>query len=90
MVTPPQRALELERLWDRTIAGILRRQPSCVRVDLLRNRERPGEYIGVTEWEGQEALSGYMASADFGELLLLLEEVTVTAPTLKTYETVGG
>jgi quinol monooxygenase YgiN len=90
MVATPQRAMELERLWHHAISGILLRQPSCVRVDLLRNRERPGEYIGVTEWQGQEAISEYMAGADFSQLLLLLQDITETAPTLKTYETVSG
>jgi quinol monooxygenase YgiN len=90
MLTSPARAMELERLWHQAIAPILFRQLSCVRVDLLRNREQPGEYIGVTEWQGQAAISEYMASDDFSQLLLLLRDFGQTVPALKTYETVSN
>jgi quinol monooxygenase YgiN len=90
ILTSPARAMGLERLWHQAIAPILFRQPSCVRVELLRNREQPGEYIGVTEWQGQEAISEYMASDDFSQLLLLLQDLSQTVPTLTTYETVSN
>lgn len=89
MVTTPDRALELERLWHQAIVGVLTQQPSCRRVVLLRNRERPGEYVGVTEWQSREALRDYMASDDFGQGLRLLHGIGLAAPTLNTYETVS-
>jgi quinol monooxygenase YgiN len=82
--------MELERLWHTAIARVLLRQPSCVRAELLRNRERPGEYIAVTEWQGQEAISKYMAGDDFSQILLLLQDFNQTPLVLTTYETVPG
>jgi heme-degrading monooxygenase HmoA len=90
LATAPYRAMELERLWHQEIAGLLARQPGCQRVVLLRHRERPGEYVGVTEWQTQEALGDYMASDDFRQLLRLLHGISLTAPTLNTYETVSS
>jgi quinol monooxygenase YgiN len=89
IATDPNRALELERLWRQEIAPVLLAQSSCQRVVLLRNRERPGEYVGVTEWQGQTALSAYMAGADFSQVLQLLQRGGVAAHTLTTFETVS-
>jgi uncharacterized protein (TIGR02118 family) len=86
----PEKAAEIERLWKQECAPLMIRRPGCLREELLRCREDPGEYISVAEWESQEAIDAYLASPEHEEIKRHTRNLTGMAATVKTYEVVGG
>ncbi len=85
----PDQASEIERLWKEDCAPLMIRRPGCLREELLRCREDPGEYISISEWEGQPAIDAYLASDEHRQLVAHTRGVTGAAATVKTYELVG-
>ena len=40
------------------------KRPGCLREELLRCREEPGEFISISEWDSQEAIDAYLKSEE--------------------------
>jgi quinol monooxygenase YgiN len=85
----PDLAGEVERLWKEQCAPLMLRRPGCLREELLRCREEPGEYISVAEWASQEAIDAYLASEEHRQIVAHTRGLTGAAATVKTYELVG-
>jgi EAL domain-containing protein (putative c-di-GMP-specific phosphodiesterase class I) len=48
----PDKAQEIERLWKQDCAPLMIKRPGCLREELLRCREEPGEFISIAEESG--------------------------------------
>jgi quinol monooxygenase YgiN len=86
----PDKAGEIERLWKQDCAPLMIKRPGCLREELLRCREDPGEYISVSEWESQQAIEQYLNSEEHKQIVAHTRGLTGMAATVKTYELVGG
>jgi heme-degrading monooxygenase HmoA len=67
----------------------MRKIPGCLREELLRCAEEPGEYISVSEWKDKRAIDAYLASPEHQEIKRHTRGVTGMAATVKTYEVVA-
>ncbi|MGH7830773.1 MAG: antibiotic biosynthesis monooxygenase family protein [Candidatus Binatia bacterium] len=56
-------ASEAERIWKNECAPLMIQQPGCLSEKLLKCLDAPGEYISYSEWESQEKIDQYRASA---------------------------
>ena len=86
----PDKAGEIERLWKEDCAPLMIEQPGCLREELLRGRDDPGEFISVAEWESQAAIDAYLASPAHQQIKQHTRGLTGMAATVKSYELVGG
>lgn len=80
-----EKAAEIERLWNQDCGPLMRKIPGCLREELLRCVEEPGEYISVAEWRDQKAIDAYLASPEHKEIKNHTIGVTGMAATVKTY-----
>ena len=85
----PDKAAEIERLWKQECGPLMIKRPGCLREELLRCREDPGEYISVSEWESQKAIDDYRVSPEHEEIKRHARGATGMAATVKTYELIG-
>ena len=85
----PDKASEIERLWNQECGPLMRKVPGCLREELLRCVEEPGEYISISEWKDRVAIKAYLASAEHQEIKKHTRGVTGMAATVKTYELVA-
>jgi quinol monooxygenase YgiN len=85
----PDKAAEIERLWKLECGPLMIKRPGCLREELLRCVEDPGEHISVSEWESRKAIDAYLASAECQEIRQHTRGATGMAATIKTYEVVG-
>ncbi len=65
---PPDQAEKAEANWRDSCAPIMLRQPGCKSEELLRCRERPGDYISFSEWEDEASIQKYLTSEDHQEI----------------------
>ncbi len=87
--TSPDKASEIERLWNQECGPLMRKLPGCVHEELLRCKESPGEYVSVSEWNDQNAIDAYLASPEHQEIKKHTRGISGTAVTVKTYEVVA-
>jgi quinol monooxygenase YgiN len=87
---PKSKQAEIERLWKQDCAPLMIKQPGCLREEFLRGREDPTEYISIAEWENQEAIDTFLASADYKKIVEHTRGLTGVAATVKSYDLVGG
>lgn len=87
--TTPERAQEIERIWKQDCGPLMQRQPGCLREELLRCQEEPGEFISVAEWESPEAIEAYLRSPAHQEIKGHTRGLTGMAATVKTYTLVA-
>ena len=85
----PDKAAEIEKLWKQECGPLMIKRPGCLREELLRCREDPGEFISVAEWENQKAIDAYLASAEHRQIKEHTRGVTGMAATVKTYELIA-
>jgi heme-degrading monooxygenase HmoA len=85
----PDKAGEIERLWKQDCAPLMIKVHGCLREELLRCREDPGEYISVSEWENQEAIEAYLKSDEHKQIVAHTRGLTGMAATVKSYELTG-
>ena len=64
----PEQAAEAERVWKEECAPLMIKQPGCLSEELLTCVDAPGEYISYSEWESDEAIERYRASAAHEEI----------------------
>ena len=84
------KAADVERIWKQNCGPRMIMRSGCVREELLRCREDPGEYISVSEWESQEAIDNYLASAEHEEIKQHTRGAAGMAAIVKTYALIGG
>lgn len=85
----PDKAAEIERLWNQECGPLMRKLPGCLHEGLLRCIEEPGEYISIAEWESKQAIDAYLASPEHQQIKQHTRGVTGMAATVRTYELVG-
>jgi heme-degrading monooxygenase HmoA len=86
--TSPDKAAEVERLWQKECGPLMRKVPGCVSEELLRCIEDPGEFISVAEWESRQAIDRYLASPEHQEIKRHTRGATGMAATVRTYEVI--
>lgn len=86
--TKPDRAADVERMWNKECGPLMRKRPGCLREELLRCIEDPGEYISVAEWQSQKAIDDYRASPECEEIKKHTRGTAGMAATIKTYEVI--
>jgi len=86
----PDKASEIERLWKQDCGPLMRKVPGCLREELLRCVEAPGEFISVSEWTDQKAIDAYLASPEHQQIKNHTRGVTGMAATVKTYTVVAA
>lgn len=88
VTAPPERAVEIERLWKQECAPLMIKEAGCIQEELLRCREAPGEYISVAEWESQAAIDAYLAGSLHEQIKQMTRGLTGASAIVKTYERV--
>lgn len=86
--TSPDRAVDVERMWSQECGPLMRKRPGCIREELLRCIEEPGEFISVAEWESQKAIDDYRASSECEQIKRDTRGITGMAATVKTYQVI--
>lgn len=87
---PVTQSAEIQRLWKQDCAPLMIEQHGCIREELLRGLDDPGEFISVAEWADQAAIDRYLASPVHEQIRNLTRGVTGAAATVKTYAQVEG
>jgi heme-degrading monooxygenase HmoA len=85
----PDKAAEIERIWKQECGPLMQKQAGCIREELLRCREEPGEFISVAEWDSPESIQRYLDSPAHEEIKRHTRGLTGMAATVKTYELVA-
>jgi heme-degrading monooxygenase HmoA len=85
---PPDQAEKAERNWRESCAPIMIRQPGCHWEELLRCKEKPGEYISYSEWDNSDSIERYLASEDHQEIKRHNRNITGARVEIKHYELV--
>jgi heme-degrading monooxygenase HmoA len=86
---PPEQAARAERNWKESCAPIMIRQPGCMREEMLRCKENPGEYISYSEWNSQESIQRYLQSEDHQTIKQHNRNIEGAQVVIKHYELVG-
>jgi heme-degrading monooxygenase HmoA len=86
---PPDQGEKAERNWKEKCAPIMIRQPGCLREELLRCKDAPGEYLSYSEWSSEDSIQEYLRSEDHQEIKRHNRNVEGARVTVKHYELVG-
>ena len=86
---PPEQAARAERNWKESCAPILIRHPGCMRAEMLRGKENPGEYISYSEWNSQESIQKYLQSEDHLTIKQHNQNIDGAQVVIKHYELVS-
>jgi heme-degrading monooxygenase HmoA len=86
---PPDQGAKAERNWKEKCAPLMIKQPGCLSEELLRCREKPGEYISYSEWENEESIQKYLQSEDHQEIKRHNRNITGAQVVVKHYDLVG-
>ena len=76
----------------RLLSGLIeptRKEPGCVKYELLQNRKDPAEFTFVEEWESESALDVHLTTAHIREALPKLGDIAAGEPDIRTYSVVG-
>jgi heme-degrading monooxygenase HmoA len=65
---PQDQMANAEKIWREDCAPLMKQAPGCVSEELLKCLDEPGEYISYSEWESEEAIETYRASAAHEEI----------------------
>jgi heme-degrading monooxygenase HmoA len=87
--TSPDKATDVERMWNKECGPLMKKRPGCVREELLRCIEDPSEFISVAEWESQKAIDAYRASPECEKIKQHTRSSAGMAAKIKTYEVIG-
>ncbi len=66
-----------------------RKEPGCIRYELLQNNEDPADFAFVEEWQNSGALQSHFATKHFKEALVKLPSLVATEPDIQRYRLVG-
>src|ERR1044072_661653 len=65
-----------------------RREPGCLKYELLQNKEDPTDFTFVEEFQSDEAFADHAASDSIKAIAPRLQPVVEDAPDIRTYLTV--
>ena len=85
---PQEHAGQAERNWKEFCAPIMIRQPGCLSEKMQRCETEPGEYISYSEWEDEESIRTYLASADHQDIKRHNRNIPGAQVIVKTYQLV--
>lgn len=80
---------QAERNWKEKCAPLMIRQPGCLSERLLRNKDKPDEYISYSEWDSEESIKKYRVSADHAAIKQHNENILGTTVVVNLYELVS-
>jgi heme-degrading monooxygenase HmoA len=86
---PPDQAEKAERNWKQHCAPIMIRQAGCLREELLRCKDAPGEYLSYSEWSSEESIQAYLRSEDHEEIKRHNRNIEGARVAVKHYDLVG-
>lgn len=66
-----------------------RREPGCIRYELLQNSSDPGDFTFVEEWESDAALDAHLATPHVQAALARLRPLLGAPPDIRRYRLVG-
>ena len=89
VTVPEDKIGEAERNWKEDCAPLMIRQPGCISEQLLRCADNPGEFISYSEWEDENAIRRYLASADHQEIKRHNTKLKNVSVAVKSYFRVG-
>ena len=65
---PQDQMAHAEKIWREDCAPLMKQAAGCVSEELLKCLDEPGEYISYSEWESEQAIETYRASAAHEEI----------------------
>ncbi|MYZ49370.1 antibiotic biosynthesis monooxygenase family protein [Propylenella binzhouense] len=68
VTVPPDMSARAVENWKAECAPLMIRQPGCRSEKLLRSSDDPGGFISYSEWDSEESIKRYLASADHQEI----------------------
>lgn len=84
----PERVAEVRALLESLIEPT-RREPGCVRYELLQNRNDPTDFTFVEEWESDPTFASHAASEHIREVGPMLRGKLAEPPDIRTYSVIG-
>lgn len=69
----------------RDLAAASRREPGCVRYEVLQHAVLPSQFVAVEEWRGEAAVDAHLKSGHFKAALAQLEPLLTGPPQLARY-----
>jgi quinol monooxygenase YgiN len=65
-----------------------RKEPGCIRYELLQNNEDPTDFTFIEEWQSNTALESHFATKHFKDSLVKLPNLVTTEPDIRRYHQV--
>src|SRR4030042_719776 len=62
-----------------------RKEPGCIRYELLQNNEDPTDFTLVEEWQNDTALQSHFATKHFKDALFKLPNLVAAEPDIRRY-----
>ena len=84
----PDQTKEAEHIWKTECAPLMIKQPGCLSEQLLKCLDSSGEYISYAEWDNQENIDRYLASAAHQEIVSHTRKLRSEKPIVKRYQSV--
>ncbi len=66
-----------------------RKEPGCIRYELMQNNEDPEDFALIEEWKNSGALQSHFATKHFKEALVKLPNLVAAEPDIQRYRLVG-
>jgi quinol monooxygenase YgiN len=85
LIAFPDKVEELKSLLL-SIIEPTRREPGCIKYELLQNQADPTDFTFVEEWESTAWLELHLASTHIQAAVLKLEGVAVAPPDIRRYQ----
>jgi quinol monooxygenase YgiN len=62
-----------------------RKEPGCIRYELLQNNEDPTDFTLIEEWQNDTALQSHFATKHFKDALVKLPSFVAAEPDIRRY-----
>lgn len=85
LVAFPEKVEELKSLLL-SIVEPTRKEPGCIKYELLQNQADPTDFTFVEEWESGDFLELHLASTHIQAAVLKLESLAVAPPDIRRYQ----
>ena len=66
-----------------------RKEPGCIRYEMLQNNSDPTDFTFVEEWESDAALNAHLETDHFKEVAAKLPDLIVGQPDIRRYSVVA-
>jgi len=84
----PGEVARAEQVWKTECAPLMIQQEGCISEKLLKCRTNPGEFISYSEWNSEEDIEKYRASAAHQEIVRHTRALSDARAVVKLYDLV--